>query len=55
MRKSILVLLMTILMVHGLEESLTLMSLEQMNSLDTSQYDCSRPQSEFLQMENSLS
>ncbi|CAK94783.1 unnamed protein product (macronuclear) [Paramecium tetraurelia] len=51
----LLIVAITLVHVHGLEESLTLMSLEQMNSLDTSQYDCSRPQSEFIQMENSLS
>ncbi|CAK60360.1 unnamed protein product (macronuclear) [Paramecium tetraurelia] len=57
MRNSYLLLIIaiTLVHVHGLEESLTLMSLEQMNSLDTSQFDCSRPQSEFIQMENSLS
>ncbi|CAD8054740.1 unnamed protein product [Paramecium sonneborni] len=55
MRNSYLLFIIAITLVHGLEESLTLMSLEQMNSLDTSQFDCSRPQSEFIQMENSLS
>ncbi|CAD8135923.1 unnamed protein product [Paramecium octaurelia] len=55
MKNSYLLLIVAITLVHGLEESLTLMSLEQMNSLDTSQFDCSRPQSEFIQMENSLS
>ncbi|CAD8138988.1 unnamed protein product [Paramecium pentaurelia] len=55
MKNSYLLLIMAITLVYGLEESLTLMSLEQMNSLDTSQFDCSRPQSEFIQMENSLS
>ncbi|CAD8132484.1 unnamed protein product [Paramecium pentaurelia] len=55
MRNSYLLLIIAITLVHGMEESLTLMSLEQMNSLDTSSFDCQRPQSEFIQMENSLS